>query len=174
VLNGRVRWYGVVEAEPFLEGHTQVAIGSKAQRAVLFPISRKLADHGRSRINWVTVLAQEFVSSGGEEPDSNVFKDRLLDPFRNWKFDSIDIADLIGRTRDIHPSPERDRDPLPQWSFGRVTLLGDAAHPMRPTGAQAGSQAIVDARVLAHELATTPDPDVALAQYDAHRRPAMN
>ena len=69
---------------------------------------------------------------------------------------------------------QEDRDPLPRWSFGRITLLGDAAHPMLPIGAQAGSQAIVDARVLAFALATAPTPEQALDRYEAQRRPIMN
>jgi 2-polyprenyl-6-methoxyphenol hydroxylase-like FAD-dependent oxidoreductase len=67
-----------------------------------------------------------------------------------------------------------DHDPLPRWSFGRVTLLGDAAHAMRPVGSQAGSQAIVDARVLAHALATEATPEAGLRAYEAIRLPAMN
>ena len=65
-----------------------------------------------------------------------------------------------------------DRDPLPRWSFGRVTLIGDAAHPMYPVGSNGASQAIVDARTLAHALATEPDVEAALAAYEADRRPA--
>jgi hypothetical protein len=67
-----------------------------------------------------------------------------------------------------------DRDPLPAWTFGRVTLLGDAAHPMRPVGSQAGSQGVVDARVLAHAIAGAADPAQGLRDYEAVRRPAMN
>jgi 2-polyprenyl-6-methoxyphenol hydroxylase-like FAD-dependent oxidoreductase len=68
--------------------------------------------------------------------------------------------------------PMVDRDPLPQWTFGRLTLLGDAAHPMFPIGSNGASQAIVDARVLAYELATCPSIDEALSRYEAGRRPA--
>jgi 2-polyprenyl-6-methoxyphenol hydroxylase-like FAD-dependent oxidoreductase len=64
-----------------------------------------------------------------------------------------------------------DRDPLPTWSFGRVTLLGDAAHPMYPVGSNGASQAIIDARVLARELALQPSIEGAISAYDAHRRP---
>src|SRR5262249_12129296 len=70
--------------------------------------------------------------------------------------------------------PLVDRDPVDRWTFGRVTLIGDAAHPMQPTGSQAGSQAIIDARVLTQALATILDPLQALARYDAIRRPALN
>ena len=51
-----------------------------------------------------------------------------------------------------------DQDPLPRWSFGRVTLLGDAAHPMVPRGSNGAGQAILDARCLADAL-TAQRPD---------------
>ena len=65
-----------------------------------------------------------------------------------------------------------DRDPLPHWGSGLLTLVGDAAHPMYPIGSNGGSQAILDARVLAYRLATEPDPATALARYQAERREA--
>lgn len=68
--------------------------------------------------------------------------------------------------------PMVDRDPLDRWTFGRLTLLGDAAHPMFPIGSNGASQAILDARTLAFELATKDNIDTALANYEAARRPA--
>ena len=70
--------------------------------------------------------------------------------------------------------PNVDRDPIPRWSFGRVTLIGDAAHPMQPVGAQAGSQAVVDGRVLAASLMAVRDPVEALTRYQNERIAAMN
>ena len=67
-----------------------------------------------------------------------------------------------------------DRDPLPRWTFGRVTLLGDAAHPMYPIGSNGASQAILDARVLAHELARAPEPAEGLLAYERERRETVN
>ena len=179
VWSGRLQWRGVVEAEPFLDGRTHATMGFSGQRAVVYPISKTAADRGRSRINWVTTLADQFAA--GERAtwdrvtwDRGVCKDRFIHRFKDWNFDWIRFADLISRTDDIYEYPVYDRDPLPRWSFGRVTLLGDAAHPMWAIGAQAGSQAIVDARVLALALATAPTPERALEQYEAQRRPAMN
>jgi 2-polyprenyl-6-methoxyphenol hydroxylase-like FAD-dependent oxidoreductase len=74
----------------------------------------------------------------------------------------------------VYEFPLADRDPIQAWSFGRVTLIGDAAHSMHPTGSQAGSQAIIDARALTAALLATKDPIEALSNYDAERRPAMN
>ena len=174
VPSGRIQWRGVVEAEPFLTGCTHVTMGFSNQRAVVYPISREAADRGRSRINWVTVLGQQSATSERGAWDRKVPKDRFFPYFKDWNFEWIKFADLISRTGEIYEYPLSDRDPLPRWSFGRVTLLGDAAHPMWPIGAQAGSQAIVDARVFAFALATEPTLERALEQYDAQRRPSMN
>ena len=79
---------------------------------------------------------------------------------------------MIRSAEVIYQYPMVDRDPLPTWNFGRVTLLGDAAHPMYPVGSNGASQAIIDARVLARELALKPSIEAAIAGYDAQRRPA--
>jgi len=86
----------------------------------------------------------------------------------------LDMPALIRNTPEVYEFPLVDRDPVQGWSFGRVSLIGDAEHPMHPTGSQAGSQAIVDARTLTAALLATTDPIEALARYDAERRPAMN
>ena len=175
VSSGRIQWRGVVEAEPFLTGRTHVTMGFSDQRAVVYPISRKAADRGRSRINWVTVLGRQSASERARRPGTaRCPRIASSTDFKDWNFEWIKFADLISRTDEIYEYPAHDRDPLPRWSFGRVTLLGDAAHPMWAIGAQAGSQAIVDARVLAFALATAPTTERALEQYDAQRRPIMN
>jgi 2-polyprenyl-6-methoxyphenol hydroxylase-like FAD-dependent oxidoreductase len=89
-----------------------------------------------------------------------------------FKLDFLDPLALIEATGDFFEFPCCDRDPLPRWSFGRVTLLGDAAHPMYPTGANGASQAILDARSLTNRLTSGASVTAALAAYDAERRPA--
>jgi 2-polyprenyl-6-methoxyphenol hydroxylase-like FAD-dependent oxidoreductase len=173
VCSGRVHWRGAVEAGPFLGGHTHATMGFSHQRAVVYPMSKKAADRGFSRMSWVVVvpaIASTTDLIWGRKVSNNLVVER----FRHWNFGWLNFADLIHRTTEIYEYPEADRDPLPRWSFGRVTLLGDAAHPMRPVGAQAGSQAVIDARVLAFALANTALPEQALEQYDTHRRPSMN
>ena len=98
----------------------------------------------------------------------------MLIAFGKWSFPWLDVPDLINRTPEILEFPLVDRDPLPAWTFGRVTLLGDAAHPMQPIGSQAGTQAIIDARVLTAALLAVSDPIEALRRYDIQRRPIMN
>jgi hypothetical protein len=84
----------------------------------------------------------------------------------------VDVKALIMATPEFWEYPMCDRDPLPRWTHGRVTLLGDAAHPMYPVGSNGASQAILDARCLADRLAAADSPMAALAAYDAERLPA--
>jgi 2-polyprenyl-6-methoxyphenol hydroxylase-like FAD-dependent oxidoreductase len=174
VSSGRIQWRGVLEAEPFLDGRTHVTIGSSLRRAVIYPISNKIAATGRSLINWITVLGKQAASDVPGTWDRRAPKERFFEHFRDWNFDWIPFADLIAKTEEIFEYPKDDREPLPRWTFGRVTLLGDAAHPMRPVGSQAGSQAIVDARVLAHALGTAKDTNDGLERYQAQRLAPMN
>jgi 2-polyprenyl-6-methoxyphenol hydroxylase-like FAD-dependent oxidoreductase len=97
-------------------------------------------------------------------------KDDLLRRFRAW---SPDISETIVATpeSDILALPAQDRPPLLRWGRGRVTLLGDAAHPMLPSLGQGANSAIEDAVVLAHALATHSDPETALRAYERRRLP---
>lgn len=173
VFGGRIYWRGCVECESFLDGRTQVMIGHGKQRAVVYPMSSKVAP-GRSLLNWLTVLADQPNDRTSESWDREVKKERFFAPFSGWNFDWIKAADIMSSTGQIFEYPAVDRDPLPRWSFGRATLIGDAAHPMRPVGSQAGSQGIVDARVVALALATESSPVKALQSYEANRLPIVN
>jgi 2-polyprenyl-6-methoxyphenol hydroxylase-like FAD-dependent oxidoreductase len=84
----------------------------------------------------------------------------------------VDPMKVIRATKEIYEYPMCDRDPLPRWSFGRVTLLGDAAHLMYPVGSNGASQAILDARCVAALLAEMKDAATALRAYEAARLPA--
>lgn len=174
VSSGRIQWRGVVEAQPFLDGRTHVTIGSRNCRAVIYPISEKARQRGRSLINWITVLGQQSASGQPGTWDRRASKERFFEHFRSWNFVWIPFADLVAATTEIFEYPKDDRDPLPRWSFGRVTLLGDAAHPMRPIGSQAGSQAVVNSRVLAMALATARSIEEGLTAYERERLPVMN
>ena len=98
----------------------------------------------------------------------------VLPWFADWKFGWLDVPALITGAPRILEYPMVDRDPLPSWGAGRVTLLGDAAHPMYPIGANGGSQAVVDARVLAWSLARAATPAQGLAAYEAARLQTVN
>ena len=171
--NGVTMWRGVTESAPFLSGRTMINCGSSKQRVVIYPISRAAEENGQARINWVATMR---TADGGPMPpqDWTFAADRndLLDAFKSFTFDSLDVPALIRDAEVIYQYPMVDRDPLPSWAFGQVTLLGDAAHPMHPVGGNGASQAIIDARELARELVVQPTIEAAIAAYDSDRRPA--
>ena len=94
--------------------------------------------------------------------------DDFIGAFADWHFDWLDVPALIRAADSVLEFPMVDQDPLPRWSFGRVTLLGDAAHPMVPRGSNGAGQAILDARALTARCANT-DPVAALAAYEKQR-----
>ena len=168
--NGVTMWRGVSEGKPFLAGRSMVNIGSSRQRAVVYPISNSRLRTGQAAINWV---ATRKVSTSDMPPQdwTNVAqREEVLGAFEAFKFEFLDVVQLIRDAEVIYQYPMVDRDPLRTWDFGRVTLLGDAAHPMHPVGGNGASQAILDARVLARQLALQPTIDAAITAYDSERR----
>jgi 2-polyprenyl-6-methoxyphenol hydroxylase-like FAD-dependent oxidoreductase len=173
--NGITMWRGVTAARPFLSGRTMIMAGYFGRRVVVYPISRRAEAQGGALINWVA----EFKVSADQPMPAQDWEHaaRAADavaPFASFRFDFLDVPALIGGTARVFQYPMVDRDPLPSWDFGRVTLLGDAAHPMFPVGSNGASQAILDGRVLARELALQPSIEQAVAAYDAARRPATS
>ena len=173
--NGITMWRGVTVGKPFLSGRTVMLGGYFGRRIVVFPISKQHENHDRALINW-NAMFKTAVGQPMPRQDWNhtARREEVLQPFAAYVFDFLDIAALIRDAETIYQYPMVDRDPLPTWDFGRVTLLGDAAHPMYPLGGNGASQAIIDARVLARELALQPLIEAAVAAYDAARRPAMD
>ena len=165
-------WRGVGEAEPFGSGRTMIMAGSnRSEKFVAYPIRGR---DGRRLVNWVAEvrLAPEDAAPGEHSWQRTSDPTAVLDHFAGWDFDWLDVPRLIASTGSIFEYPMIDRDPLAYWGAGRVTLLGDAAHPMYPIGSNGASQAIIDARVVARELALHDDAAAALAAYEAARRPA--
>jgi 2-polyprenyl-6-methoxyphenol hydroxylase-like FAD-dependent oxidoreductase len=160
----------VTRATPFLSGATMIVAGHNTQRFVAYPITPPGED-GLSEINWIAHLWRE---SAGKREDWNRLgrTEDFLQQFESWKFDWLDIPALIRGGGDSYEFPMVDRDPLPRWSFGRVTLLGDAAHPMYPVGSNGASQAMLDCDALVRCLTENPDPAAAFKAYEAERLPA--
>jgi 2-polyprenyl-6-methoxyphenol hydroxylase-like FAD-dependent oxidoreductase len=161
-------WRGVTRAKPFLTGRSYVRVGSiQNGNLVIYPIADEADAEGRQLINWTAQVAQP----GYERNDWN--KPGRLEDFlpiyAGWTFDWLDVPDLLRRSDVIFEYPMVDRDPVDRWTFGRVTLLGDAAHPMYPRGSNGAAQAILDARALADRLAAGGDPAAALRAYEAAR-----
>jgi 2-polyprenyl-6-methoxyphenol hydroxylase-like FAD-dependent oxidoreductase len=170
----QVLWRAAVDAEQFLGGHTMIIAGHFHQRVVVYPIGPAASRPDRLLTNWIVQVTVAEEAPRLEDWNRKVAAEKFFPFIRDWRFEWLDVPALVEATDDIFEFPLVDRDPVQQWSFGRVTLIGDAAHPMQPTGSQAGSQAIIDARMLSASLASTDDPVEALANYDAVRRPAMN
>jgi 5-methylphenazine-1-carboxylate 1-monooxygenase len=170
-------WRGITSGPPFGDGRTTAVLGTNAaQKFVAFPVSRKAELQGSALIYW----AAEVLMPGDPDPAENADWTRagraadMLPWFADWTTGWLDVPALITGAEQIFERPMVDRDPLPSWGSGRVTLLGDAAHPMYPTGSNSTSQAIVDARVLAYSLATATSPQGGLAAYEAERREKTN
>lgn len=171
--NGITMWRGVTVAAPFLSGRTMITAGYFGRHIVVYPISKQYENQGQALLNWNTnVKTADDQPMPPQDWDHTARLEDAITPFASYAFDFLDIPALIRGTEVIYQYPMVDRDPLPTWNFGRVTLLGDAAHPMYPVGANGASQAIIDARVLARELALQPSVEEAVAAYDAQRRPA--
>jgi len=170
--NGIKMWRGVTEGAPFLGGRSQVWAGWRNQKFVCYPISRKHADRGRALINWICDLRQDETQMlRREDWNRPGHLADFLPRFEAWKFPFLDVPAVIRGASSIFEFPMVDRDPLPRWSHGRVTLLGDAAHPMYPIGSNGASQAVLDAMQVAESLASVPDPVQALHQYESLRLP---
>ncbi len=170
---GQILWRAAVETAPFLGGATMIIAGHFHRRIVAYPVAPG-AQPGKLFTNWIAQMTVETSAPPREDWNRKVAKEHFIEAFKDWRFDWLDFPKLVAETDEIFEFPLVDRHPVARWSFGRVTLIGDAAHPMQPTGSQAGSQAIVDARMLTAALLAERDPVAALAAYDAMRRPPMN
>ncbi len=177
--SGRVLWRGTCVAPPFLTGCSMMQAGHANQKAVIYPISKKVfAETGNNLTNWIMELKVPGQGKDGREPPRRQDWAREVDkavfagPFAKWQWDWLDVPSLIAKGGPAWEYPMCDRDPLPQWSFGRVTLLGDAAHPMYPIGSNGASQAILDTESLADALQTESATEAALQRYEAERRDA--
>ncbi|WP_299511774.1 flavin-dependent oxidoreductase [uncultured Limnohabitans sp.] len=174
VFTGINTWRGVTRFDPILTGKTYMRIGSiETGKMVIYPIVDKVDDEGRQLVNWMAEIRME---EGVTQNDWNRAgrKEDVLKLFEDWHFDWLDVPKLIAESESILEYPMVDKDPIAQWTFGRVTLLGDAAHPMYPRGSNGSAQALIDARTLADELAGVAageDPLPALHRYEAVRRP---
>lgn len=168
---GTVMWRGVTRGPRFLTGRTMAMAGCKARKFVCYPI----ADDGEdgSLINWIADLRfpEDYLWRREDWNRPGRLED-FLPSFENWHFSWLDVPAIIRGAESIYEYPMVDRDPLPQWTFGRMTLMGDAAHAMYPIGSNGASQAILDARVLTRELLIHGLSSAALRAYEAERRPA--
>ena len=168
IWNGAIMWRGVTYGEKFLDGRTMIMAGHQDLKFVAYPISR-----GESVINWIAERRFRPDHDWRREDWNRPGKPEEFAPwFKSWRFDWLDVPAIIRNARTCYEYPMVDRDPVDRWSFGRVTLLGDAAHAMYPIGSNGASQGILDARVLAREIQARGAVPEALQAYEAERRPA--
>ena len=175
IWNGRILWRGITEASAFLSGRTMIMAGHEVLKFVCYPISKQADANGKYKINWVAERHMPPTYQWRREDYNRTAKlEEFLPWFKDWKFDWLDVPGLIRGCPHAYEYPLVDRDPIPQWTFGRVTLMGDAAHPMYPIGSNGASQAILDARVLTREILKAGLTNAALTAYEAERRPATS
>lgn len=178
VWSGDMLWRGAVDWPAYGEGITMVIAGGMAGKFVCYPIHVDAKKPDQRLTNWGVMarLGDPFTSPPRRE-DWNRHGDpnEALALFRDrFRLTMIDCAAMIESTGTVFEYPNCDRNPLPRWSFGRVTLLGDAAHPMYPVGSNGASQAILDAAALTRHLTSGNGAVEALAAYDAERRPVTS
>jgi 2-polyprenyl-6-methoxyphenol hydroxylase-like FAD-dependent oxidoreductase len=170
--NGIKMWRGAIEWPRFLDGDSMIIAGGMQAKLVLYPIAEGSTPNTRLT-NWVVNVR---IGDPAKPPQRETwsrngrFEDVL--PFaRRFSVPGVDVIAMIKQTLAFWEYPMCDRDPLPRWTHGRVTLMGDAAHPMYPVGSNGASQAILDARSLADALAQAEHPRHGLAVYEADRLP---
>ena len=176
VWNGLMLWRGTAFVEPYLDGRTMIMAGDGQQKFVSYPLQsqRAAADSGHSGLVRINFIAERRLNDSG--PGENSWT-RAADPaevakeFRDWDFGWLNVPAVIASANELLAYPMVDRDPVSRWNFGSQTLLGDAAHPMYPIGSNGASQAIIDARTLAFELASSDSVSDALARYEGARLP---
>lgn len=173
--NGIRMWRGVAEAPPFRTGASMLMAGSNhAAKLVAYPLSPAAPGARSVPTNWVAEVRMSEYAQGTADWTRTGRLDDVLPYYRGWRIGGLDVGALLAASETVLEYPMVDRDPLPRWSFGRITLLGDAAHPMYPVGSNGGSQAILDAGALAAELARAGDPGAGLAAYERARRESAN
>ncbi|MFZ0248472.1 MAG: flavin-dependent oxidoreductase [Acidimicrobiales bacterium] len=170
--NGSLLWRGIAEIDPVLDGRSMIWAGHPAQKFVGYPIA-DLAG-GRQRFNFIAELRRpESDLARAEDWNRRGSLDDFLPQFKEWDFGWLDVPGIVQAAPETYLFPMVDREPIPRWTFGRTTLLGDAAHPMYPIGSNGASQAILDARVLAGCIRRHGDDlEMALQRYEEARRPA--
>ena len=168
LYSGINMWRGVTRWTPILSGASMIRAGWFTHgKLVIYPIRDRVDDEGRQLVNWVVEietpkhLARDWNRRGSLDDFAGTFAD--------WHFDWLDVPAFLAATDGVYEFPMVDQDPLPWWTQGRITLLGDAAHPMVARGSNGAGQAILDARALTTHLAGAGDPGAALAAYEAER-----
>ncbi|MDV6271014.1 flavin-dependent oxidoreductase [Rhodococcus globerulus] len=167
LYSGYTMWRGTTRMKSFLDGASMVRAGwLETGKMVIYPIL-DFGD-GTQLINWVAEI--EAPQRSDRDWTRNTSDTEFMVPFADWKFDWLDVPEMLGSAEAVFEYPMVDQDPLEFWTKGRITLLGDAAHPMVPRGSNGAGQAILDTRALRDAL-VEEDPQNALRRYESERLP---
>ncbi len=163
---GAVMWRGVSLVRPPRTNNSFILVGSIAQRFVCYPIA-PLDRDGVTQLNWIAELrprdrAMVDRSDWNRRADPEAF----MPAFSDWRFDWLDVPDIVNRADGIWEYPMVDRDPVESWVDGHAVLIGDAAHAMYPVGSNGASQAVVDGRVLGAAIHRHGTNRAALSDYE--------
>ena len=170
---GVMLWRGAAEWPKFLTGQSMYIGGGMGAKLALYPIAPGASPETRLT-NWAIAIrvADGAVSPPPKDSWSRTGRmDEVIPYARRFNVPGVDVEALVRATPVCYEYPMCDRDPLPQWSFGRATLMGDAAHPMYPVGSNGAAQAILDARSLADALKSSEHLMQALHTYECERLP---
>jgi len=163
---GTVMWRGMARGQPIRTGSSFIGLGKSHHRVVFYPISQP-DENGMADINWI---AEKTYETGHDWTRSGWFREVELSEFAHefegFVYDWLDLPELMAKSEVVYENPMIDRDPLPSWVDGPVALMGDAAHPMYPTGSNGASQAIIDARVIGRTMLEHGITPATLKAYD--------
>src|SRR5699024_9982855 len=168
-FSGRILWRAITEGDPYLTGKSMIMAGYQDQKFVAYPIEENVNGTRKSLINWIAELAIEDEMPPRADWNKKIDKEKFAPDFAAWDFGWLDVPKLIEEAKAVYEFPMVDRDPLPAWAFERETLLGDAAHPMYPIGANGASQTIPDADALEQPIIEQSHSTEALKAYEAAR-----
>jgi 2-polyprenyl-6-methoxyphenol hydroxylase-like FAD-dependent oxidoreductase len=168
IYSGVNMWRGVTRWPPILSGATMIRCGWFTHaKIVIYPIRNAIDAAGRQLVNWVVEIETPKYERWNWARPGRL--EDFIGPMADWHFDWLDVPAFLRQADIALEYPMVDKDPLPRWSFGRITLLGDAAHPMYPRGSNGAGQAILDARALSDCVKASPDTTAALQAYEARR-----
>lgn len=172
IWNGAIMWRGTSPGRHFLGGNAMFLAGHDSQRFVAYPLTPEDPVTGLATINWIAEMrvdpARALAKGDWNRPAD---KADFLPAFEGWDFGWVDCPGLIRASGLVHEYPMVDRDPLPGWTVGCVTLMGDAAHATYPVGSNGATQAIIDARMLGRAFRDHGVTRAALLAYEAEMRP---
>jgi 2-polyprenyl-6-methoxyphenol hydroxylase-like FAD-dependent oxidoreductase len=161
-------WRGVTRRKPIFDGRTYMRIGSiETGKMVVYPIVDDVDGEGNQLINWMAEIRRADIKMNDWNQSGEL--EDFLPIYRDWQFDWLDVPEMISAADVILEYPMVDKDPVEQWTFGRITLMGDAAHPMYPRGSNGAAQGAIDARTFAEQLEQLGEPVAALRAYEQAR-----